>query len=137
MANKKRITLPTKGPSFDIPLDVKEVIEKQVIEPQPKTDVKPSKPKSKPQVKSKNPKQLSFTDIFDGSLEDHKYDRSTQAVFKINMKRLDIMKQLTRTHSKTDILNYIISNFFEIHKEEISSAYEEIQKQNKNDIFNN
>ena len=67
----------------------------------------------------KGKKTYKYKAIFDKSLEDHKAFKKPGLIYEHNMKRIQVLHQLNPDVNLTEIINYIINDFFSVNSEEI------------------
>lgn len=71
----------------------------------------------------------------DDSFDVHKKNKTTVAIYKVNHDRINVLNALDPNISKTDILNYIINDFFKKHSKEIQKDYSKYLKNRDKNLF--
>lgn len=69
--------------------------------------------------RSKKTKEFEYKKIFDNSLADFKNLKKTAHIYEYNMEKLNLISSLNKNVKLTEIINYIINDFFVKNSEEI------------------
>lgn len=69
--------------------------------------------------KNKKTKVFEYKNIFDNSLSEHRHFKKTAHIYDYNMVRLKLLDSMNKNVNLTEIINYIINDFFVKNSEEI------------------
>lgn len=69
--------------------------------------------------KNKKVKVFEYKKIFDNSLSEHRHFKKTAHIYDYNMDRLKLLDSMNKNVKLTEIINYIINDFFVKNSEEI------------------
>lgn len=83
--------------------------------------------------KTKKNKEYQYKKIFDNSLQEHKNLKKTAHIYDHNMTKINILSSLNKNVNLTEIINYILNDFFIKNSDEIREEYKIISSDlNKN-----
>ncbi|OXA65952.1 hypothetical protein B0A67_24020 [Flavobacterium aquidurense] len=73
--------------------------------------------------KKSKTKEFEYKKIFDNSLSEYKQLKTTAQLYEYNMNKINLLASLNKDSNKTEIINYIINDFFNRNSDEIKEEY--------------
>jgi hypothetical protein len=79
--------------------------------------------------KKSKAKEFEYKKIFDNSLLEHKQLKKTAHVYEYNMNKINLLSSLNKDINITEVINYIINDFFIKNSEEIKEEYKIVSQE--------